>query len=174
MQAKPEYLNDETLVEFELPVTSQLRVALCDGAGADCKSQPPSNEVVLTSTIECDSAECDVDTVRVIKVAEGRYWEYQRLPCVELAFFEGGKELGGQYRQNEADSAICANPKLPVAFEACCGIQAATDGPTCEQCSDNNACTKDLCTESGGCLNAALPGCENGAVLVSDVRFSSQ
>ena len=170
MQAKPEYLNDESLVELQLSLTSQLRVALCEGAGPECMSQPPSNEVVLTSALECDSAECDVDTVRVIKVAEGRYWEYVRAPCVELAFFEGGKELGGQYRkQTDFEAhALCANPELPVASEACCGIPSIADGPYCEQCSDNNACTKDVCTESGGCLNAAIPGCQNGAIMVSD------
>jgi len=173
MQAKPEYLTDESLVELELSLTSQLRGALCEGAGLDCKSQPLSNEVVLMTTLECDSAECDVDSVRVIKVAEGRYWEYVRLPCVELAFFDDGKELGGQYRKQTGSesyrSAICANPKLPVAFEACCGSHAMTDLPMCEQCSDNNACTKDMCTETGGCLNEAFYPCENGAIMVSDV-----
>jgi hypothetical protein len=177
MQAKPEYIMDESFVELELSMMSQLRGVLCEGAGIDCKSQPQSNEIVLTLALECDSAECDVDTVRVIKVAEGRYWEYVRVPCVELAFFEGGKEVGGQHRKDAGDlyepHAICANPKLPVAFEACCGIPAVTDGPTCEQCYDNNACTKDMCTETGGCLNAALPACDNGAIMVSDVCFTS-
>jgi len=175
MQAKSEYLVDESLVELELSMSSQLRMTLCEGAGVDCKAQPPSNEVVLTTTLECDSAECDVDALRVIKVAEGRYWEYVRLPCVELALFEDGKELGGQYRKQGGlyPSAICANPKLPVAFEACCGIQSIADLPTCDQCSDNNACTKDTCTETGGCLNVAIPGCENGAIMVSDSNAST-
>ncbi len=177
MQAKSEYLVDESLVELELSMSSQLRITLCEGAGVDCRAQPPSNEVVLTATLECDSAECDMDVVRVIKVAEGRYWEYVRLPCVELAFFEDGKELGLQYRKQAGSAshrgAVCANPKLPVAFDACCGTKAIADLPTCEQCSDNNACTKDTCTESGGCLNIPIPGCESGAVMVSDSNPST-
>jgi len=166
MHAKPEYLDDNTFIEFELSMTSQLRAVLCEGAGADCKSQPPSNEVVLASSTPCDSSECDVDAVRVVKVAEGRYWEYIRQPCVELAFFEDGKELGLQHRgpQGTPEVAVCANPGLQVAFEACCGLPSPIDGPTCEQCSDNNACTKDLC-ESGECSNVAIPGCNNGAIL---------
>jgi len=49
-----------------------------------------------------------------------------------------------------------------------------TDAPvTCDQCSDNNACTKDTCTETGGCLNVAIPGCENGAIMVSDSNAST-
>ena len=167
MQAKPEYLHDDSFVEFELSMTSQLRAVLCEGAGADCKSQPPSNEVVLPSSTLCDSSECDVDTIRVVKVAEGRYWEYIRQPCVELAFFEDGIELGLQQRgpTGATEVAVCANPNLPVAFEACCGIPSPTDGPTCEQCSDNDACTKDLCNESGECSNIAFPWCNNGAIL---------
>ncbi len=174
MQAKSEYLIDGNLVELELSMSSQLRMTLCEGAGADCRAQPPSNEVVLTTTLGCDSAECDVDAVRVIKVAEGRYWEYVRLPCVELAFFEDGKELGRQFRGSAShQGAICANPKLPVAFEACCGTQAIADLPTCEQCSDKNVCTKDTCTEDGGCLNIAIPGCESGAIMVRELNSST-
>jgi hypothetical protein len=167
MHAKPEYLDDNTFIEFELSMTSQLRAKLCEEAGADCKSQPPSNEVVLASSTLCDSLECDVDTIRVVKVAEGRYWEYIRQPCVELAFFEDGKELGLQQRGpgGASEVAVCANPSLPVAFEACCGLPSPTDGPTCEQCSDNDACTKDLCDEGGECSNVAIPGCNNGAII---------
>ena len=57
----------------------------------------------------------------------------------------------------------------PLTAEPTEAGTVASDLPTCEQCSDNNACTKDMCTESGGCLNAAIPGCQNGAIMVSDI-----
>lgn len=36
-----------------------------------------------------------------------------------------------------------------------------------------NACTKDTCTETGECLNIPIPGCENGAIMVSDAVSST-
>jgi hypothetical protein len=38
IHTKPDYLNDETIIHFELNATSQLRAFLCSGAGPDCKS----------------------------------------------------------------------------------------------------------------------------------------
>lgn len=119
MHARSEYLNDETMVELELDMASELRAALCDGADLDCRSQPLQNEIILPSTLACTpgTVECDVDTVRVVKVAEGRYWEYLHPACVEQAFYEGGKKLGVQYNEPGAQ-ALCGNPLLPTAFEA--------------------------------------------------------
>ena len=95
VQAKQEYLEDDTLVEFSLDASSQLKLVLCEGAGDDCLSQPPQNEVTLSSSLSClsSTSECLVDTVRVVKVAENRYWEYLPPACVEQAFYENGKKM---------------------------------------------------------------------------------
>ena len=164
IHTKPDYLNDETIIHFELNATSQLRAFLCSGAGPDCKSQPPQNEVILADTLPCTqgTAECSVDTVRVIKVAEDRYWEFILPPCVEQAFFNGGRKLGLQH--SGVKGAVCANERIPAAFEACC--EYPTTESSCSECNDGNVCTRDLCTEiAGQCFNPPLPLCTNGFIL---------
>eukprot|EP00957_Ditylum_brightwellii_P068274 5184019-Ditylum_brightwellii.AAC.1 len=115
-----DFLDDSAMNEFELDEASELRALLCIGAGDGCQSQPPKNEVILTETVECTpgTIECSVDTVRVIKVAEDRYWEFTSPPCIQQAFYEGGKKLSLQ--DSSKKGFICANPHLPTAKEVCC------------------------------------------------------
>uniref|UniRef100_A0A7S4JX61 DUF1501 domain-containing protein n=1 Tax=Odontella aurita TaxID=265563 RepID=A0A7S4JX61_9STRA len=121
MNTNPEYLDDDDTVEFVLDANSLLRDKLCEGAGVDCSS-PTKNEITLegipNGALPCTGQECDVDAVRVVKVADGTYWEYVRPACVEQAFYEGAKKLSR--RNTNFQGAMCANPLLPAAFEACC------------------------------------------------------
>jgi len=73
--------------------------------------------VVLSSTLLCTGAECDVDTVRVVKV-DDVYYEYVAPPCVQHAFYNDAKGVARYYRSEEGN--MCANPQLPHASEACC------------------------------------------------------
>ena len=73
--------------------------------------------VVLETDIECDGIECDLDTVRTVKIG-AVYYELVEKPCVQLAFYEGGKQVN--FRENSEFGTMCANPSLPHASEACC------------------------------------------------------
>jgi len=57
-----------------------------------------------------------VDAVTTVKLGN-IFYEYIRLPCVELAYFSNGRVVANKRRE----SGYCANDKLPVAKGGCCG-----------------------------------------------------
>jgi uncharacterized protein (DUF1501 family) len=73
--------------------------------------------VTLDTDIICHGAECNVDTLRVVKVG-GVYYEYVERPCVQMAFYDNGKQI--MLRDNYRRGSMCANPDLTHAREACC------------------------------------------------------
>mmetsp|Transcript_1433 Transcript_1433/g.2264 ORF Transcript_1433/g.2264 Transcript_1433/m.2264 type:complete len:3782 (+) Transcript_1433:192-11537(+) len=108
-----EFASDSTIVPFELDQDSNLRTKLCNDATGSCDFE---KTVVLTETLECVGQECDVDTVRVVKVGN-MFYEYVSPPCVEQLFYKNAVKLLERHRNMQA---TCANPLLPVASEACC------------------------------------------------------
>ena len=73
--------------------------------------------VELENDINCVGIECNVDTLRVVKVG-AVYYEYIQLACVQLAFYDNGKKI--QRTSQQDVSQICANPYLPHGRESCC------------------------------------------------------
>lgn len=49
--------------------------------------------VTLDANLECKGLECSADTVRVVQVGEGIFYEYVRPPCVEQAFYNNAKKV---------------------------------------------------------------------------------
>lgn len=87
-----------------------------------CGSQNPSNcknkaKVILDDTIPCNGSECFVDTVRVVEVGSGIFYEYVRPPCVFQAFFENPKLV---VQRVDWWDLTCADPRTQVASSACC------------------------------------------------------
>ena len=104
--------NTQRLV---LPPSSNLFKKLCaKGTSGSC-SFP--NVVVLENNLVCDGVECELDTIQVLKI-ENVYYEYIRIPCVELAFFNAG--ITTAMAESSNARSVCANPTLPIAAEACC------------------------------------------------------
>ena len=58
-----------------------------------------------------------MDSLRVVEVEAGVYYEFVHPPCVRQAFFQGGKKISTQYRWNPV---MCGNPRIAEAAEACC------------------------------------------------------
>ncbi len=73
--------------------------------------------VELQEDITCDENECDLDTVRMVKV-DGVYYEYKEIPCVQMLFYDNGIQI--RSRENKDIGSMCANPDLAHASEACC------------------------------------------------------
>jgi hypothetical protein len=87
-----------------------------------CGSTNPSSctrksKIVLNANLFCSGTECSVDTVRVVEVGNGIFYEYVPLPCVYRAFFQNAKMI---VRQREWWDLVCADPLTQVASAACC------------------------------------------------------
>ena len=117
MSDPSEFATVETIKRVELAQSSSLRSLLCNAdLTGNCIYQ---NTVTLPSTINnCgDSPECDLGMIRVVQVANNAYYEYVQEPCVNYAFYPNAKTIVPKYSR---DPAMCANPALPDAAEACC------------------------------------------------------
>ena len=75
--------------------------------------------VTLENDLVCTPGtfECLVDTLRIVKVGSV-YYEFVERPCVQLGFYNNGKQI--QLRENVARGQMCANADLAHAREACC------------------------------------------------------
>ena len=93
-----------------------------------CGSEDSSNctlasRVILDEDVPCTGVECAVDTVRVVEISNGIFYEYVPAPCVHQAFFENPKAI---VRQEWWYDVMCADPRTHVAMTACCkwvGVQ---------------------------------------------------
>jgi hypothetical protein len=98
----PSVINRTTL-----RTDSELFKKLCGARSSPCRFK---SELVLSENLQCDGLECDVDTVRVVKMSNAGvredgerynvYYEYLRQPCVVQSYFAdptvitGAKALG--------------------------------------------------------------------------------
>ncbi|KAL7542381.1 hypothetical protein ACHAXR_012259 [Thalassiosira sp. AJA248-18] len=80
--------------------------------------------VTLDSNLSCHDRECLVDTVRVVEVVPGVFYEYLHVPCVHLPFYNDAVKIfagwNGPAKKNTA--TMCANKKVPSAISTCCGF----------------------------------------------------
>jgi len=77
-----------------------------------------ASKVVLDESLVCNGAECDVDTVRTVEVADGIFYEYVRPPCVYQAIF---KDATSVVRRLGTGDYTCVDPRMESATVACCG-----------------------------------------------------
>ena len=116
----PELMNDPVdfdndangILRLELSPTSALYQKLYNGGNYEM-----SVELDIDLPCTTGTAECDVDTVRVVKVGNV-YYEFVERPCVQLSFFDTGKQI--MVRNSEFQGTMCANSELAHAREACC------------------------------------------------------
>ena len=111
---------DPELVRLELSNTTQLYSKLCDAAspGGTCRFP---GKVVLDSNIGCNTGdpECDVDTIRTVRVQSlpyPIYYEYVRVPCVEQAFFNDALKVKDWTTPSlEVKNMMCADKRRDIA-----------------------------------------------------------
>ena len=92
LQSLPEsWDGDERVKRFILSTSSNLYNKLCnaDASGA-CQYL---NTVIIDENIPCDGKECRVDTLVIVQVAPGVFYEYIRQPCVHKAFYNNPKKV---------------------------------------------------------------------------------
>jgi uncharacterized protein (DUF1501 family) len=112
-----QFLTDDTIKRMVLPASSQLKTALT----AARVGGKYTSEVSLDASLMCTDNECDVDTVRVVRVSASPniYYEYVPPPCVEHPFYLNAVTINERYSDERSDT-MCADPSLATASEACC------------------------------------------------------
>ena len=106
LHSQPTYWFDRnfTITKTILGSSSDLRNILCNDVGSGCEFSPV---VTLEESIVCSDIECEVDDLRLVQVSSNPdiYYEYVRLPCVELTFYENSKTI----QTYNPQYAMCAN-----------------------------------------------------------------
>jgi len=121
MTDPPQFATEPAIKKMVLDNDSFLKKILCNAdTNGDCQYE---NSVTLTSNLKCSSRECDVDTVRVVQVAEKIFFEYVHPPCVKQSFYNNAKKL---FPSSSSGKAVCGNPLLSVGSEACCDANSYT------------------------------------------------
>ena len=99
--------------------SSNLYEAICQSNSDGSCTHPV--EVVLDENVPCDGVECDVDTVRNVKlvwnvngVESSVFYRYKPAVCAKLAFFEG-QQASDKYGQK-----LCAHKDTLLAGAGCC------------------------------------------------------
>jgi hypothetical protein len=99
---------------ISLETESSLYKALCNADDSNnCNYQA---FVRLDEDLTCTGVECVVDTLTLIKIKEGLYYEYMPQPCAELAFTKDAKKAVNYYYRG-----VCADPGVKdVVRDTCC------------------------------------------------------
>lgn len=74
------------------PSSSALYNKLCNGVNGTCNFV---SIVTLDENLPCDTGtvECRIDTLQVVQVAPGVFYEYLRVPCTQLMYYKDAKKL---------------------------------------------------------------------------------
>ena len=120
----PHWDTDESIKRFVLSKDSGLYSKLCNpGEDGECNF---ANTITLDANLPCTEKECRVDTLEVVQVAPGTFYEYVRRPCVDLSFYPNPKKVitgyapWVRYVGRQHTHAMCADPRLPLASRSCC------------------------------------------------------
>ncbi len=92
----------QDMCDFQATITLDQSLSYCD------------------SNVRAEYAECHVDTLRVVEVLPGLYYEYVRPPCVNMPFLPDSASAKVTAGTN-MKTAVCADKRLPSATSTCCG-----------------------------------------------------
>lgn len=110
-----EWASDPAAIRLKLLPGSSLFAKLCGSQNAaSCTNEA---KIVLDETVGCSGGECDVDTVRVVEVGNGIFYEYVQPACVHQAFFDNPTMV---VQRSSWWDLTCADPRTQVASSACC------------------------------------------------------
>ncbi|KAL7567214.1 hypothetical protein ACA910_021201 [Epithemia clementina (nom. ined.)] len=119
-ELQPDNDWNEAAVRFQADPLGQLGSALCGATKSRSCSYPAV--VTLPETFACKGKECEVDTIRVVQIQGGIYYEYVPPPCVYQTFVENPRKIKRWSGGSGEDSGayMCADPRTAVASTACC------------------------------------------------------
>lgn len=128
--------NDRSIVRFNLnKSTSELYAYLCNGTTTSDHNDDDAqdekcnfkSQVILDVNLECDAMECDVDTVRMVRMNYTNngstvpvYYEYVQSACVGLAFYENATTISKIQGSAGNSQPTCAEKGSLEAQATCC------------------------------------------------------
>lgn len=103
------------ITRFSLNEASSLYRKLCNAGSSrgECQYQ---SRVVLDLDLPCTDLECSVETLRILEVEPGVFYEYLRVPCAYKAFYSNVKAL-----RNRFAVYTCGDPTAESGAIGCCG-----------------------------------------------------
>ena len=85
--------GNEEIKRFVLSPDSSLYQKLCNpDVNGDCDY---ASTITLDENLDCTGKECRIDTLVIVQVAPGAFYEYIRQPCTHLSFYDGMKVITG-------------------------------------------------------------------------------
>lgn len=111
--------DDSKVKRFILSDKSQLFEKLC--ASVDGRCTFPA-KVEIDQNVPCFGTECNIDSLRVVEVEAGIFYEYARLPCVQQGFYGSPRLVSSVGTRHQSH---CADPRFAAASPLCC--QAPND-----------------------------------------------
>ena len=112
--------SDDRTAHFVADPRGELNSLLCNADEESGKCTYPS-VVTVAKNMGCVGDECAVDTIRVVQVEGGVFYEYVPLPCVHQTYYENAQMIKKRFRFAGRGTAFkCADPRTPVASTACC------------------------------------------------------
>jgi cullin-associated NEDD8-dissociated protein 1 len=136
--------GEDSQAHVELKTDSALYKQLCGATSESCNFK---SVLTLSENLSCSSSECDLDQVRIVKLANAGtkengdryhvYYEYVRQACVQQSFFANPKvatsnqglyNTPGHFAYQHHKSMVggrfyrpmCVNPETMAAESACC------------------------------------------------------
>jgi hypothetical protein len=149
--------NPRLLAEHETwyNSTSTKRLKLASDSALFAKLCQPSEDgscqykavIELDENLGCTGVECEIDSIRIIEVTEGLFYEYSRQPCVKQAFYSDPSMMRLNWH-----IFFCGDPEVESGSVACC--DGDNDGATMDfNLFDGERTTyataEQRCTENG-------------------------
>lgn len=138
--------GNESIKRMTLHSGSTLHGLLCAESGGEC-TYP--TVVTLQDDISCHGMECGSDTLRVVQVSPNVFYEYVRVPCVQMSFLDNAKTV---FAGNWGGYGMCGDPAQPIATTTCCPTASGKSEISCnyhgEQVNyDTNMarCANEIC-----------------------------
>ena len=160
LEEESSWASSESVVRLRLEESSGLFALLCNSDDESTTNCRYNGKTVLEEEMECTGVECTIESPRIIEV-NGAFFEYVRIPCAHLSFYESAQML-----RTPRGSMYCGNPNLSIGGTNCCGRDRETTVDdfevfTGERNSYNTALTR--CTSEGLSLcGLQRPNCRDG------------
>ncbi len=143
-----------------LDQSSFLLKKLCKRRSGKCTYPAVVN---INYNLSCVGIECTANSIKIVEVESGVFYEFVRPPCVVFPFFTSGKKVS-RSRDDSFLDTVCVDRNLAIAAEACCDRSLVAIHNTCKYTGE----TVPFSLASSRCSNAGKDLCEYQSISWTD------